>query len=135
MKVDKTRNIDELYDELPGEERTTAIILREMIFETIEVKREKLSWGAPFYYGYSPICYVWPASIPWGGIESGVALGFWRGKNLADPSYLDRGERKQLYRKLFYTPEEIDVERVQSLLLEAQDLDREFQRNKSKSKN
>lgn len=123
MKIDKTKNIDVLYDELPEPERTVANVLRELIFDTIEVKKEKLSWGAPFYYGYSPICYVWPASIPWGGIKSGTALGFWRGKMLMDPSYLDLDNRKQLYRKVFYAPEELNLEIITELLLEAEALD------------
>lgn len=124
MKVDKRRNLDALYDELPEPERTTANILREFIFETIEVKKEKLSWGAPFYYGYSPICHVWPASIPWGNLKSGVALGFWRGKDFADLSYFDRDGLKQLSRKVFYRPEDIDLEIVRELLLEGERLDR-----------
>ncbi|PHI19015.1 hypothetical protein CEQ90_14670 [Lewinellaceae bacterium SD302] len=124
MKIDKTRNIDQLYDELPEPERTTASILRELVFETIEVKKEKLSWGAPFYYGYSPICHIWPGSIPWGGLKEGVALGFWRGKEFADTAYFDHDGLKQLSRKVYLTPKDIDITVVQSLLLEGERLDR-----------
>jgi hypothetical protein len=126
MKIDKRRNIDQLYDELPESERTIALVLRELVLETIEVKAEKLAWGAPFYYGHSPICFIWPASIPWGKIQSGVALGFWRGKLLDDPDFFDRGTAKQVFRKAFYRPEEIDVEKVQQLLINAEMEDKRF---------
>lgn len=120
MKIDKRRNIDQLYAELPQEEQIIALILRELVFETIQVKKEKLAWGAPFYYGNSPICFIWPASVPWGKIKSGVALGFWRGSLLDDPDFFDLGQAKQIFRKVFHSPEEIDVERVQRLLLRAE---------------
>lgn len=132
MKINKHRNIDQLYDELPEPERTTALILRQLVLETIEVKKEKLSWSAPFYYGHSPICFIWPASIPWGKLDKGVALGFWRGKLLSQQDFFDVNHTKYTFRKVFYGPEEIEIEVIQSLLLEAASLDEEIHQSKKK---
>lgn len=134
MKIDKTTNIDQLYDQLPEPERIIANILRELVFETIEVKKEKLSWGAPFYYGHSPICHIWPASIPWGKLKQGVALGFWRGKDFADLSYFDHDGLKQLSRKIFYQTEDIDIAVIQELLLEGERLDKYYAEKRRKKK-
>ena len=125
MKVDPTRNIDELFDSLPESERLTASILRELVRENLPEAREKLSWGAPFYHGRRSICYIWPASIPWGKLKEGVALGFTKAYLLDHGGYLNVGERKQLGRHVFLSPEEIDVEIVTALLQQALALDQE----------
>lgn len=133
MKLDKSRNIDQLYDELPEPERTIAFILRQLIFETLEVKKEKLAWGAPFYYGHSPICFIWPASVPWGNLKTGVALGFWHGKLLKDDlDFFDPDKNRKIIRRTFLQPEDIDVQRVQELLLKAEALDQQFHAAKKK---
>jgi len=117
--------LDDLYDNLPEEERIISNILRELIRETMPDCREKLSWGAPFYYGRKSICFVWPASIPWGKLTSGVALGFSRGRELGHEGFLEFDDRKTIGRHVFYSPEEIDVEQVVRLLLVAMALDKE----------
>lgn len=117
------QEIDDLYDNLPEDERLTAIILRELIMETIPDCREKLSWGAPFYYGQKNICFVWPASIPWGKLTSGVALGFARGRELGHEGFLQFDDRKTIGRHIYYSPEEIDLKQLVRLLLAAKTLD------------
>lgn len=121
MKIDKTLTPDELYDRLPEDERVTALILRALIFETLPEAHEKLSWGAPFYFRKRAVCFVWPSSVPWGKLEEGVALGFSRAKLLDHGGYLSNDGKSMLGRRVFFAPEEIDVERVQKLLLEAWD--------------
>ncbi|WP_273444550.1 DUF1801 domain-containing protein [Neolewinella agarilytica] len=116
--------IDSLYDNLPEEERIISTILRELIRETIPDCREKISWGAPFYYGRKSICFVWPASIPWGRLTSGVALGFTRGRELDHEGFLQFGDRKIIGRHIFISPEEIDVEQIVRLLQSASALDK-----------
>ncbi|MEO0732047.1 MAG: DUF1801 domain-containing protein [Bacteroidota bacterium] len=123
MKVDPTRNIDELYDGLPEVERLIAGILRDLIQETLPDIREKLSWGAPFYHGRRSVCFVWPASIPWGKLTEGVALGFSRANELNHDGWLGKGNRKRIGRHIFHQPEEIDVERVIDLLQQAWAID------------
>ncbi|MEM1359971.1 MAG: DUF1801 domain-containing protein [Bacteroidota bacterium] len=123
MKVDPKRNIDELYDGLPEEERLTANILRELIRETLPECREKLSWGAPCYYGKRMICFVWPASIPWGKMERGVAFGFSKAQQLDHNGFLVFEGRKQVGRHIYLAPEDIDVDQVIDLLRAAWALD------------
>lgn len=123
MKVDPNRNIDELYDSLPESERLTANILRDIIRETIPQCREKLSWGAPCYFGKRLICFVWPASIPWGKMDQGVAFGFGKAKLLDHDGFLSFEGRKQVGRHIYLAPEDIDLGQVTSLLREAWALD------------
>jgi len=115
--------VDDLYNNLPEEERITATVLRQLILETIPDCREKLSWGAPFYHGQKVICFVWPASIPWGKLTRGVAIGFSRAKELNHDGFLEFDDRKTIGRHIYHAPEEIDVELVVRLLLAAKALD------------
>lgn len=120
VKVDRNVTVDALYDGLPEAERITAFVLRELIFEVLPEVSEKLSWGAPFYFGpRRSLCYVWPASVPWGKLERGVALGFTRADALVHEGYLAAVGKGKLGRRVFLHAEEVDVERVKSLLGQA----------------
>jgi len=51
-------------------------------------------------------------------------LGFWYGNKLKDVDhYLTHGTNKQIFYKIFYTPEEIDEKAIVKLLKEAVSLD------------
>ena len=119
MKVNPNRNIDDLFDALPETERIIAAILREIVKENLPNAREKLSWGAPFYHGKRSICFIWPASIPWGKLDKGVALGFARADALNHNGFLGNSEGKQIGRHVFTSAEEIDVALVTNLLQQA----------------
>lgn len=121
MKANTPDNLDELYDSLPGEERLIATVLRALIFESLPDIREKKSYGAPFYFGKKAICYVWPASITWGGKKqgTGVTLGFNQAKALDHAGFLSFGTRKYIGSHVFLTAAEIDVEKVVALLKSA----------------
>ncbi|WP_020569256.1 DUF1801 domain-containing protein [Neolewinella persica] len=125
MKANTPDNLDELYERLPEEERLVASVLRALIFETLPDIREKKSYGAPFYFGTKAICYVWPASITWGGKRQGkgVTLGFNQAKKLNHSGFLDFGSRKNIGSHVFLTAEEIDVKRVVELLKSAWEVD------------
>lgn len=125
MKANTPDNLDELYESLPGEEGLIAAVLRELIFESLPNIREKKSYGAPFYFGKKAICYVWPASITWGGKRQGkgVTLGFHQAKSLHHDGYLSFGTRKVIGSHVFLTAEEIDVEKVILLLKQAWEVD------------
>lgn len=102
------------------------MILRDLILETLPGIREKKSYGAPFYFGRKAICYVWPASITWGGKRQGegVTLGFNQAKQLNHNGWLTFGTRKQIGSHVFITAEQIDQEVVVRLLREAWQVDR-----------
>ena len=119
MKIDKTRTPDDVYANLPEDGGLTASVLRELILETLPDVREKLSWGAPFCFGRQSICYVWPASVPWGKLTEGVALGFTKADRLDHAGYLTRTEGSRLGRHIFSATEDIEVDRVQELLRQA----------------
>jgi hypothetical protein len=123
MKTNAQGTIDQLFDGLPEEERITAGILRDLVKEHLPNAREKLSWGAPFYHGRRSVCFIWPASIPWGKLENGVALGFSRARELDHHGFLGFDTRKQVGRHLFLRPEEINIEVVVGLLQQAWLLD------------
>ena len=124
----KVHSLADLFALLPEEERITVDVLRQVILEELPAYcREKISYNVPFFYGNKGICIVWPATIPRGGIKKGVLLGFWWGCKLKDEdNYLTHGTNKQVFYKIFYTPEEIDDAPIRKLLREAVAFDRSW---------
>lgn len=126
----KIKSLLELFALLPEEERITVDVLRHIIIEELpEYCKEKISYNVPFFYGNKGICIIWPAAIPRGGIRKGVLLGFWYGNRLNDPDhFLSHGTNKQIFYKIYETPEEIDDRPIKKLLKEAVKLDRTFKK-------
>ncbi len=121
----KFNSVGEFLDFIPGDERKIVERLRGIIFEAIPEGREKLAYNVPFYYRHSRICFVWPAFIPWGGVESGVAIGFCKGNLLSDEiNYLEKGKRKEVYSKTFHSVEQIEEDLLKSYLFEATEIDK-----------
>jgi hypothetical protein len=129
----KIKNLLELYELLPENERIIVDILRQIILDTVPgYCREKISYSVPFFYANKGICIVWPSTIPRGGIQKGVLLGFWYGNRLRDEDhYLTHGTNKQIFYKIFHDPEEIDDAAIKKLLLEAIALDKSFAKQKA----
>ncbi|MEM7551171.1 MAG: DUF1801 domain-containing protein [Bacteroidota bacterium] len=122
----KFRSVEDFLDYLPKHELIIVEKLREIIFENIPDCKEKLAYNVPFYYRHSRICYIWPSSVPWGGIKAGVALGFCKGNLLMDNgNYLKKGDKKVIAQRTFRSISEIDTELVSSFLQEAYLLDKE----------
>lgn len=122
-------NIDEFLDHLPEEELKIVTLLRRIIFDCIPDVKEKLSYNVPYYYVFSRICFIWPASVPWGNLTEGVAIGFCRGSEFLDElNYLERDGRKQVYRRIFRRTNEIDVGILKSYIFEAIMLDEQHKR-------
>jgi hypothetical protein len=121
----KIQSVSQLYDILPENERIIVDVLRQIISENLpSYCKEKISYNVPFFYGNKGICIIWPASIPRGGIKSGVLLGFWYGHRLSDEdNYLTHGTNKQIYYKIFQSVEEINAEAIVRLLKEAERID------------
>jgi hypothetical protein len=96
--------------------------------------KEKISYNVQFFYGNKGICIIWPATIPRGGIKKGVLLGFWYGNKLIDKdNYLIHGTNKQVFYKIFYNVEDINIKAILKLLKEAVKLDNQFSKNTKKS--
>ncbi|NGY37509.1 DUF1801 domain-containing protein [Flavobacterium sp. XN-5] len=80
-------SIEEFLDYLPAEELAIVLFLRKIILECMPDCKEKLAHNVPFYYRHSRICYIWPASIPWGKVEKGVAIGFCKNSSFRDETF------------------------------------------------
>jgi hypothetical protein len=121
----KIRSLVELFELLPEHERIIVDVLRQIILENLpSYCKEKISYNVPFFYGKKGICIIWPATVPRGGIQKGVLLGFWYGNKLRDPdNYVIHGTNKQIFYKIFYTPEEINEKAITRLVKEAVKLD------------
>ena len=117
----KIRSLVELFEAISENERIILDILRQIVLENLPSGyKEKISYNVPFFYGKKGICIIWPASIPRGGIKEGVLLGFWYGNKLNDvDKYLAHGTNKQIFYKIFYSPEEINEKAIKKLLKEA----------------
>lgn len=130
----KFRDIDDFLSYLSAEELKVVELLRHIIFDCIPNCEEKLSYNVPFYYKHSRICFIWPASIPWGAVDKGVAIGFCKGNQLSDDiNYLEKGERKEVYRKVFADTKDIDIDLLKSYIFEAVIID--GQKNTKKKNN
>ncbi len=122
----KRNSLVQLYEILPENERIIIDVLRQIIKENLPPDcGEKISYGVPFFYGKRGICIVWPATVPRGGIKTGVLLGFWYGNQLNDVDhYLTHGTNKQIFYKIYQSPEEIDEAAIRKLLEEAVRIDK-----------
>ena len=102
----------EFWEHLPDDERIITDVLRQIVLETLPAYcKEKLTYNVPFYYGKRRICLIWPASVPWGGVSNGVLFGFCQGPKLIDNDrYLIHGTNKQVYYKIFQSPDEIELD-------------------------
>lgn len=129
------RTVGEFLDYLPPNELKIVERLRELVFECIPDAKEKLAYNTPFYYRHARIVFIWPAAVPWGKTrKQGVELGFCKGHLLSDPSYLNTGNRKEVYIKTFYHTKDIDTDTVRQLLYEAVVIDEEEYRRKRSSR-
>ena len=124
----KIKNLLELFDILPEDEKIMVDVLRQIVRETLPTNcKEKISYNVPFFYGNKGICIIWPSSIPRGGVKKGVLLGFWYENRLKDVDrFLDHGTNKQIFYKIYESPEQIDQKPIRKLLLEAVKLDASF---------
>lgn len=77
---------------------------------------------------------MWPATVPRGGIKTGVLLGFWNGRLLRDEdNYLTHGTSKKVFYKIYKSADEIDEEAIVKLLKEAVALDESFKKSAVKT--
>jgi Domain of unknown function (DU1801) len=125
----KFRNVGDFLDGLPENELVIIEILRELILESIPNCKEKLAYNVPFYYRHSRVVFIWPASVPWGSVKNGVALGFCKGTRLFD---LDTTDKKSVGRKVFTSAKGIDTNEIRQLLYEAVLLDEQDHKQKKK---
>lgn len=120
------KSVEEFLAFIPVNELSLVTKLREIIFQAIPDCHEKLAYNVPYYKRHANICFIWPASILWGGKSQyeGVRFGFTKGFLLKDENgYLDKGNRKEVSYKDFTHVDEIDETVLISLILRAADVD------------
>ncbi len=129
----KIKSALQLYELLPDDERMLVDILRQLLKDTLpSYCREKISYNVPFFYGNKSICLIWPSAVPRGGIKKGVMLAFWYGNRMKDEdNYLTHGSNKQIFYKIYYKPEDIDIKAVVKLLRRAAALDASWKKSPS----
>jgi hypothetical protein len=125
----KFRSVNDFLDCLPDEELSIVEALRAIVLECIPECQEKLAYNVPFYYRYSRIVFIWAASVPWGALDNGVALGFCKGTKLFE---LDMEGKKTVGRKVFTSLKEINQLEIRRLLYEAVLLDEQEHKLKRK---
>ena len=129
------RNIDDFLEYLPETELKLVQALRKIVLDCIPFAQEKLAYNVPFYYRHTRICFIWPATVPWGAVAQGVALGFCRGNLLSDEIYfLEKGSRHEVYCKVFTDVREIDTDLLKAYLFEAVEIDDQLHRQKKARK-
>ena len=128
MSKERIKSLVQLYDLLPEDEKIIVDVLRQIVIDTLpSYCKEKISFNVPYFYGKKGICIIWPSTIPRGGIRKGVLFGFWYGNKLIDVNnYLVQGTNKQIFYKIYLTPEEINVREIVRLLKEAVKLDKQW---------
>lgn len=118
----------ELLDFLPADERVLMERLREFIVSEAPHLHERLSFNILTYKQRRDVCFIWPASVLWGGKKTyeGVRFGFSHADLISDPSnYLERGSRKQVYWRDLQEFTRTDERMLSQLLAQAVRADRE----------
>jgi len=126
----KFQSFVEFWEYLPEDERVIVDVLRQIVLTHLPSGfKEKLSYNVPYFYGNRRVCLIWPGSVPWGGIRSGVLFGFCQGNKLPDSeNYLTHGTNKQVYYKIYHSVDEIDEAAIARLIKEAVEIDSNFKR-------
>jgi len=122
----KYPSLDAFYDFLPSNELQVAQMLRQLIYDSVPICTEKLSYNVPFFYGQKSICFIWPGSVLWGKKKSynGVRLGLTHGYLLDNSmEYFEEGNRKYVIHRDFLSPQDIDHDIVKAYLQQAAEID------------
>jgi len=133
MQEVQFRTVEELLDFLPDDQLAITDILRDLVLTTIPDVTEHLAYNVPYYKRFSNICFIWPGAVPWGKqTQPGVRFGFTKGYLLDDQmGYLDRGTRKQVFWRDFFTMDDINHDLLSLYLTMAVEIDQVSTRKKA----
>lgn len=127
MNLAKHKDFDSYYEALLPEEKSVCGRLREMLLVNFPELKEKFGYGVPYYWRFSRICFLYPASFPYSGMDTGVAFGFTRGHLLSnEQNMLDLGVRKEVAYVRILSEKDIREEPLLEILQEAILLDTEM---------
>lgn len=131
MKLAKHKDFDSFCEDLLLSEKSICLRLRELLLTNFPELREKFGYGVPYYWRHSRICFMYPASFPYSGMEAGMAFGFVRGHLLSnEQGLLDFGERKEVAYIRLLSEKDIREEPLLEILHEAVLLDEELAKRK-----
>ena len=125
----KFNSVSEFLAHLPEDELIVVETLLRLVRDTIPDVRIKLAYNVPFFYRHRRIGFIWPASVPWGKVSAGVALGFVNGHQWEAAEATD----SQVSRRVYHRTEEIDEDTLTQALWEAAELDRQQYEARSSS--
>jgi uncharacterized protein YdhG (YjbR/CyaY superfamily) len=128
------KTLDDFLAELDESEAKIVQILRDLVRNTAPDFEEKISYGVPYYFRHYRVCFIWPASVK-PGPKSGVVLGFCKGFLLSDEQkLLEKENRKEVYMITFHQPNEINLDVLKEIILEAILVDEEVYKERKKKK-
>jgi uncharacterized protein YdhG (YjbR/CyaY superfamily) len=136
MQNVRFQTIGELLAFLPNDQLEIVERLRELVAECIPDVEERMSFSVPFYRRLGAVCFIWPGAVSWGDKTwPGVEFGFNYGNLLSDENqYLDKGARKQVFSKRFFSAAEIREDVLRNLIFEAVEVDELLFAKKRKTK-
>lgn len=127
MNLAKHKDFESFFEDLLPTEKSICERIRNLLLTNFPELKEKFGYGVPYYWRFSRICFLYPASFPYSGINSGVAFGFARGHLLSnDQGLLDLGGRKEVAYIRLLSEKDIREEPLLEILHEAVLLDREM---------
>ncbi|MGE0587063.1 MAG: DUF1801 domain-containing protein [Cyclobacteriaceae bacterium] len=113
-------DVDEFVASLPRSERVITQTLRNIIMDSDPRITEKLSYGVPYFSIRRRICFVWPASAPYGPRDGKVSLGLCYGYLISDhDGLLQMDGRTQVSVARFSALSEIDERKINEIMQEA----------------
>jgi hypothetical protein len=124
------KTYEDFFVELSGAEKIMVNLLRKIILDSVPNLTEKISYGVPYYFQRSRVCFIWPASVKYGP-KSGVMLGFCKGNLLSnEQGILESAGRKEVYSVTFHSPGDVKPALIKEILYEAIIVDQETSGNK-----
>lgn len=123
----KFHSVSDFLNHLPPHELEIVDKLRGIVLEAMPDATEKLAYNVPFYYLNKRVCYIWPSSVPWGGISAGVSMGFCQAMLFDKLSEkLEFGNKKEIGTLSFTHTSAIDEGVVWLLIKKAKLVDEEL---------
>jgi hypothetical protein len=128
------KSFEDFYYNLSDNEKAIVDQLRQIVLGTAPNFREKISYGVPYYFLHSRVCFIWPASVK-PGPKAGVVLGFCQGQLLSqDHAILDRENRKVISTVTFHSLKDLKPAMLRKIIFEAILIDEEIAKMKKSKK-
>ncbi|MCB0523856.1 MAG: DUF1801 domain-containing protein [Saprospiraceae bacterium] len=135
MKFARFSEFDSFIEAITPSEQIICVRLRSLILDNFPDLKEKFAYGAPFYHRNARVCFLYPASLPYSGISTGVSFGFNKGYLLSnEQGLLDMGTRKEVAYIALQHEKDINEAAFLEILHEAVLIDSEMSSGKKKKR-